>query len=170
MVSVKRVGERYCEMCGQRIVGPEYTVKVEGSFMTLCRSCYERVKRYAESMPRSTKPPKTPVVQYNQNQKKNLSGTEEWDVDENFALKIKEARERLKMSVRDLANKMRTQENVIKRIEQGRLKPTLEQARELEKILGIKLLVKIEAEKTESVKEDFTLTLGDIINIREGRK
>ncbi|MFP3205070.1 MAG: multiprotein bridging factor aMBF1 [Metallosphaera yellowstonensis] len=169
MVPVKREEERYCEMCGQRIVGPYYSVKIEGSHMVLCRSCYERVKRYAESAP-STAPVRRSSVAKPQ-QTKSIRTSEEWEIDENYALKVREARERLKMSTRELANKMRTQENVIKRIEQGKLKPTLDQARDLEKILGIKLLVKVEADKVESFKpEDFTLTLGDIINIREGRK
>nr|WP_256202078.1 helix-turn-helix domain-containing protein [Sulfuracidifex metallicus] len=68
-----------------------------------------------------------------------------------------------------LAQKLKVSENIVKRFELGKLKPTLDQAKSLEKILGIKLIVPIESNEGDN-GTDNELTLGDIVRIREGRK
>jgi putative transcription factor len=60
-------------------------------------------------------------------------------------------------------------ETVLKRVEQGRLRPSIDLARRLERALGIKLLEPVvdeEKGKFESQEEDG-ITLGDVVNIRK---
>lgn len=76
------------------------------------------------------------------------------------------------MSTKELAQKLKVQENIVKRIETGKLKPTIQLAKDLERILSIKILVKIDEsnDNNSNNTNNYELTLGDIINIREGRK
>ncbi|QKQ99869.1 TIGR00270 family protein [Metallosphaera tengchongensis] len=166
MSPVKKDVENYCEMCGARINGSSYSVKFEGSTITVCRNCYEKIRKHATLVPNQAKqsPHRTKTV-------KPRIEEVELDVDPSYPNIIREARERLKLTTKGLAERMKVQENVIKRIEQGKLKPTVEEARQLEKILGIKLIVTVTSGKGSTpTNEDQSLTLGDIIKIREGKK
>jgi len=61
-------------------------------------------------------------------------------------------------------------EKVIKRIEAGTLVPSIELARRLERVLGVKLLepvAELEEEEEMGGRERFQLTLGDIAELRE---
>ncbi|ABP96414.1 MULTISPECIES: multiprotein bridging factor aMBF1 [Metallosphaera] len=165
MRPMKKGVETYCEMCGNRIDGPGFSVKFEGSTITVCRSCYEKIKKHSTLVPRETKP--QPAKQ------KRIEKAEEveLDIDEEYPRIIKEGRERLHMSTKELAERMKVQENIIKRMEMGKLKPTINEARILERILNVKLVVQVSQGKSKSQEpDDQTLTLGDIIRIREGKK
>lgn len=72
-----------------------------------------------------------------------------------------------------LAEAVKEGENVIKRIEAGRLVPSIDLARRLEQVLGIKLLEPV-VESTFESYQSFSrsrvskeLTLGDIVAIRK---
>ncbi len=88
---------------------------------------------------------------------------------EDYARRVREARERLGMSRRELGMKVGEHESVIKRIELGRLQPDLELAKKLERVLGIQLIKKVEYEEVEGTGTQIPkeLTLGDIVVIRK---
>jgi len=160
---------KYCEMCGAPIKGKGITVSYEGSIITVCPNCYNKIKKSAKVVDERElkkneemkKKIKTPVPK--------LSTEVELEVVDDYYKMIKEARERLGLSQQQLAQQLKVSENIIKRFESGKLKPTIQQAKQLEKILGIKLLQPIESDEgTEDT--DFELTLGDVANIREGKK
>ncbi|HIP65841.1 MAG TPA: TIGR00270 family protein [Pyrodictium sp.] len=94
---------------------------------------------------------------------------ERFEVVPDFAERVRSARERLGWTQRMLAQKAKVSENVIKRIEAGTLTPSIDLARRLEKILGIKLLEPVveEGEEYGGEKGEFYLTLGDIAEIKE---
>jgi len=94
---------------------------------------------------------------------------ERFEVVPDFAERVRSARERLGWTQRMLAQKARVSENVIRRIEAGTLTPSIDLARRLEKILGIKLLEPVveEGEDYGSEKSEFYLTLGDVAEIKE---
>lgn len=155
---------KYCELCGSPIRGNGITVSFEGSIITVCPSCYAKIKKSAKvtELPKQTKKSIKPTVP-------KISNEVELEVVDDYYKLIKEARERLKMTQQELAQKLKVSENIIKRFESGKLKPTIQQAKQLEKILGIKLLVPVEEEEGEGEEEDFVLTLGDVAHIREGK-
>ena len=157
----------YCEMCGMPIEGKPYKVIVEGTEMIVCERCYRSIKAKATPIePKSVKEkPKKSVKKQKEAPKKKVV---EYEVVEDYARRVREARERLGMSREELGTKVGAGENVIKRIELGRLEPDLELARKLEKVLGIKLVRKVEYEETVTTKapKDEELTLGDIVVIR----
>ncbi|MEM0174011.1 MAG: multiprotein bridging factor aMBF1 [Sulfolobaceae archaeon] len=153
---------RYCEICGTELRGSGITIKYEGSIITVCNSCYSRIKKYSTIYKE-----KNEKVKSNKKQSIGKSNmVQEFEIVDDYSRIIKNAREKLGMTQKDLANKLKTSENIIKRFESGKLKPTISQARELEKILGVKLVVPVEIEEVKEEAEKYETTLGDIVRIR----
>jgi putative transcription factor len=148
-------------MCGQPIYGKAYRAVVEGAEMVLCERCFRSVKAKLAPPKKTAKPKPKPKLK--------TKKVVEYVVVEDYAKRIREARERLGMSRRELGMKVGEHETVIKRIELGRLEPDLELARKLEKVLGIELVKKLEYEEVESVSKppSTELTLGDIAVLRK---
>ncbi len=101
---------------------------------------------------------------------------ERYEVVPDYAERVRRARERLGLSQEELAIRVKERVNVIKRIEAGTLVPTVDLARRLEKVLGVKLLEPVVEEDVElgaggaggrRRRGEFELTLGDIVEIRE---
>ncbi|BFH73367.1 multiprotein bridging factor aMBF1 [Sulfurisphaera javensis] len=159
---------KYCEMCGAPIKGNGITVAYEGSIITVCSSCYNKIKKSAKIVDEKELKKKEEKKKIKTTVPK-LSTEVELEVVDDYYKLIKEGRERLKMTQQQLAQQLKVSENVIKRFESGKLKPTIQQAKQLERILGIKLLIPVESEE-ENEETDFELTLGDVANIREGKK
>ncbi|WP_373469172.1 multiprotein bridging factor aMBF1 [Acidianus infernus] len=157
--------QKYCEMCGMPILGKGFTVVYEGSVITVCEACYSKIKKSAKIY--EERPKKTQIIKQHSQNINNKKPEIEVEVVDDYYKVIKSARERLGLTTKQLAEKMRVSENIIKRFEQGKLKPTIEQAKELEKILSVKLLYTVPNEETQRVEKNFELTLGDIVNIRE---
>ncbi|MEM0001956.1 MAG: multiprotein bridging factor aMBF1 [Desulfurococcaceae archaeon] len=164
----------YCEMCGRELDQREAKKAiVEGSLLILCPSCYQRLSKQSVVKEVQSKPPQgKDKVKQTQPKPSSSRRIEEYEVTENYASKIKTAREKLGWSQEILAQKVGESVNTIKRIESGKLKPSIELARRLEKILGIKLLEPVVNEIGESLttsKGEY-LTIGDIINVEENKK
>ena len=177
----------YCEMCGRPIQRRQaIKISLEGAVLLVCPSCANRVRsrRQQEVAPSSLKPSAKkpsptvtrPTIQ-RVKRKPVLSPKllETYEVVPDFAERIRRARQRLGWSTKILAEKVGEPESVIKRIEDGRLTPTIDMALRLEKVLRIKLLQPI-VEDYEDLskylgKPSSELTLGDIVNIRvRGKK
>ncbi|MDT7862017.1 MAG: multiprotein bridging factor aMBF1 [Saccharolobus sp.] len=159
--------KEYCELCGSPINGKGITVSYEGSIITVCNSCYNKIKKNASIVNENKKKQETgKKIMKHQPKMENM----ELEIVADYYKIIKSAREKLGLSQQELAQKLKVSENIIKRFESGKLKPTLAQAKQLEKILNVKLIVPVEAEENSSELDDLELTLGDVVNIREGRK
>ena len=153
----------YCEMCGSPIEGKAYRVIIEGTEMVVCERCYRSVRaKMAPTIPKK----QTKVEERKPKPKRKVV---EYEVVEDYYAKVREARERLGMSRRELGMKVGVGENVIKRIELGRLEPDLELAKKLERVLGISLLRKVEYTEEEGTTKPPSeeLTLGDVVVIRK---
>jgi putative transcription factor len=154
---------KYCDLCGSPIRGKGHTVVYEGGIITVCDSCYARIAKYAKPYNPQQKAEVTrkPKVKPKEVVEKELM------VVDDYATIIKNARERLNMSQKDLADKLKVSEGIIKRFEAGKLRPTLEQAKELERVLNVKLIVEVPVSVSSNEKAPDSLTLGDIAVIRE---
>ncbi len=167
----------YCEMCGK-----EVTVKIakriifEGSQIIVCPECYSRLSKKSvirENTERSTKTSitttsiKKKVV--SSERSINPNQLEKYEVIENYYLVVRSARERLGWSQEILASKVGESVSIIKRIESGKLKPSLELARRLERVLKVKLLepVVVESPKYTQLSSSEDLTVGDLISMRK---
>mgnify|MGYP000215088744 CR=1 FL=1 len=168
-----------CEFCGQQITGKTYRVTIEGVTLVVCQQCYIKLvkkggaKQQAISyttlkiMPRA--PSSLGLKPRNIKIRKTPRRTAEFEYDivEDYASRIKKAREKLGWSTSILAQKIKEKETVIKRIESGKLKPTIELAKKLERILKITLLEPIVSEYITRLSPKENLTLGDIVVLRK---
>jgi putative transcription factor len=93
-----------------------------------------------------------------------MGATEE--IVESYAKLIKQARQKMKLPVAVVAERINEKESYLQAIEGGRLTPTMAVAKKLEKELGIKLIEKVEgsaAPVAASSKKFSTPTLGDMV-------
>ena len=91
------------------------------------------------------------------------------DIVENYALKLKRARENLNLKQGEVAKKINEKESVVHSLEIGKLKPSLDLARKLERFFKIKLIENVEEERKD-VSIDFRdkeVTIGDLLKIKK---
>lgn len=163
-------------MCG-RVIERRVAkiVYIEGAKLTLCPHCHSKVTKNIRSQEVSetrVRGPQTQVgVTTASRSRPTMSLREDYEVVEDYADRVKKAREALGWTQKALAEAVRESENVIKRIESGRLVPSIDLARRLEKVLNIKLLEPAEESSTSKyvVKDKGLkdLTLGDVVTIRK---
>ena len=162
----------YCEMCGRPVDRRRAKiVYIEGARLTLCPECYARVAKKAVvfEVKESASPP-LPRGPPKRGYGRRALPLDEYEVVPDFAARIRRARERLGWTQRTLAEAIRESENIVKRLESGRLTPSIELARKLEGVLGVKLVEPViehhptEALSTRKLKD---LTLGDIVAMRK---
>ncbi|MEM1916670.1 MAG: multiprotein bridging factor aMBF1 [Ignisphaera sp.] len=180
-------------MCGNPIDrGAEKRATVDNILLTVCESCYTKlsprtskqvVTRTNLVSDKSTKQviqkpiaSKTATSSSLTKAKSKLDvdrksiPSERWELVEDYSEKIKKARESFGWDPRTLAIKVKVSENIIKRIESGKLRPTLDLARKLEEVLNIKLLVPAVEDELKNEKIDKYVTLGEIVDIRSDKR
>jgi len=140
-----------CGICGKR--ESKMLAVVEGIVLTVCSDCsqYGKVVEVKEE-PRI----KTQV-------KKSYSEIEEFIV-KDYAMKIQKARERLQLTQKELAQKINEKESLIHHVESGKLEPSFDVARKIERMLKITLIELQEGEEKKNTNfKDSSLTLGDLL-------
>ena len=148
-------------MCGSKT--KLFITEIESSQMNVCRDCSKFGKIIAE-VKEPEKPKKIKdVIQDTGPQTEILQ-----IIAEDYAQKIKNARERLNLDQKDFAKKINEKQALIHKIETGSFEPGMSLARKLEKFLKIKLVEQHEEihEETKQTKSD-DFTIGDFINIKK---
>ncbi|MCB9358556.1 TIGR00270 family protein [Candidatus Woesearchaeota archaeon] len=157
-----------CEMCGKNLDGKiVIKAKVEGTVLKVCENCSQYGTVIAQSLPSSAKPnsnisPKQ-AIKYSKEEIEEM-------VVEDYAARIKKARESNNIKQEDFAKQINEKESLIHKIETGHIEPNIKLARKIEKYLGIKIVEEIEfrEHKTYSKpKGDDSLTIGDMIKIKK---
>ncbi|MEM4699392.1 MAG: multiprotein bridging factor aMBF1 [Candidatus Nezhaarchaeales archaeon] len=156
-----------CEVCGKSIRGPPKKVIIDAVSLFVCNTC----ARYGVHVPRRksaitfrfAKPAAT---------KAPANIEQRFEVIPNFGAAIRRAREELGLTQEVLAGLVGEKLSVIKRIEAGKLKPTTELARKIEKALRIKLIEEPRSvsEGTQRPESRINLTLGDIVIIKDEKE
>ena len=161
-----------CEVCGRKIHSDPVRANIEGAKLTVCVECSKHGKVIYEDAPTQESSPsptksyahipvimrKPPVAQVQISQ----------EVVEDYASKIRVAREKLGLSHEDLGKKINEKASLLRHIETGKMAPNNQLANKLEHILKIKLMVQIENEKaapSTPTKPTEGLTLGDLIDM-----
>ncbi len=151
-----------CEICG-RSVESIAKVRIEGAVMQVCDRC----ARYGERVEARVRPiSRAPTLRYDYGGGP-LPG-EELEFVESFSAIIRDARESKGLKQEELGKLINERASVITRIEGGKMKPDLELAKKLERVLGVKILaVRKEAaeELVRGRKEE--LTLGDVVKVKK---
>ena len=172
-----RAKPRYCEICGAPIRGPGHRIRIEGSELLVCDSCYER---YGKKQPgtfsvvpkgrnlggkRPRKPARGSSKVTERPHSKPLY-TE--DIVEDYAERVYDAIRKSGLSYEELSHKVGLSVNLLKRIAHGDYTPTIGEAKKIERFFKIKLVERIEPEEGGNVviPRDYEPTLGDVANIK----
>jgi len=141
-----------CELCGKKEA--EFSALIEGVELKVCSSC----AKHGQVL-------KKPAYAENRKVRVELP---EFVIVENFAEIIKKKRESMNLTQEDFAKKVNQKLSLMQNIESGHIKPTIDVAKKLEKILGIKLVKELKFEKVDLGKKSSEgLTIGDLIKIRK---
>jgi len=159
-----------CEVCGHKIHSEPIVAVIEGAKLTVCLECSKHGKIIHQEEVALSKPdlkkPKAPMTVV---QKKpvvaNVQITQELSQD--YANKIRAAREKLALTHEELGKKINEKASVLRNLEAGKMEPNNQLASKLEHMLKIKLLVPISEEKVNQIPKSASqeLTLGDLIKM-----
>jgi len=143
-----------CEICGKK-TKKLYKIFLDGAILNVCEDC----KKYGKEL--DIKEQKNNLKQ----QKINIEAFEE-EIEEDFNKKLKEYREKNKLTQEEIAKILGIKFSLYKSLEEGKIKPDINLAKKIEKKLGIKITKKV-ALFEEGEKKDHKLTVADIIEFLE---
>lgn len=140
-------------------------MKIEGSVVVTCDDC----ARYGEVVGFvSSRDKKKPALKPEEKEDVSFDAGGDELID-NYPEVIRKKREMHELKQEDLAKLINEPASLIHRVETGRMEPSLEVARKLQKALGVRLLHKSDSGSIDSVKptESDELTLGDMVVIKK---
>jgi len=159
----------YCEMCGTRIAGRPYRALVDDVEMVLCVSCYLKLTKSGRAKPLPARQERRREAPKRRKPATRKISLELYDIVEDYDERIRRAREAKGWTTAVLAQKLRISETMLKKIESGKMKPSIDLARKMEKLLRVQLLepVEIEEEVDYTPPPPGTVTLGDVVVVRK---
>ncbi len=141
-----------CDTCGKST--PLFRAEIEGVMMNVCRECGSFGKILGSAERVEVKIKKT-VREEPESQEAVVS---------NIGRKIKEKREQLKMTQEDFAKMIREKLSVLQKMESGSFTPDIQTARNLEKLLKIRLIEETRQEKIKMAGGKLPqMTIGDLL-------
>jgi putative transcription factor len=164
--------DKECPICGGMIWKGQ-KVLIEGAKITVCQNCAKNGLIIHEK-----------AIKHNRNKKIRVKSSkssrlsreterfEKIEIVPNFAHLIKKARTSRGLNQDQFAQKLNEKPSLLRRIETGKVEPTLNLAKKIEKVYEIKLLKesdKIEpsAQSSKYLKKSSGSTLGDIAFIKK---
>ena len=151
-----------CDMCGKET--NLYKALIEGTELQVCKECTKygkvigtikrEIKKEKKQLKKTIFLPKKEMVQLIVN---------------DYAKRIKQKREQLKLKQEELAKLISEKESLIHKIESGHFEPSIKLARKLEKFLRIRLIEQHEVEKASIIGKASTeeFTLGDFVKVKK---
>lgn len=138
-----------CEVCGSPLRTSPTRVEIDGAVMVVCGNCARLGRQLGPSQsqspvspisavkarPRTRPPPRQPAAP--------RVDEPEYDVDPDYNLMIKQAREKLGLSQEQLGSLLNEKPSVIRMVESKKLKPDMTLTRKLSHELKINLLVSL---------------------------
>ncbi len=146
-----------CHICGKPASAQAL---VEGAKVFLCENCLHFGKRIEQPVqPRGATQVNLQAIHHPLAYSKPTVRPSDHATVEDFGDKIRNAREQLHLTRKELANTLFISENVIERLEDELLKPDIRTAEKLEKFLKIRL---IEVEGSASANEEQKKALDEM--------
>lgn len=151
-------------MCGEEKLHL-YKAIVEGSLLSVCDKCKNFGNVISVEKPKieEQKKAKKPKPKFVDEEKQEV-------VVDDFAKKIKEAREKMALTQEQMAKSIAEKESIIHKIESNLMVPPMSLIKKLEQFLRVKLIEEFDPNK-KPVKEfslgDETVTIGDLIRIKK---
>jgi putative transcription factor len=165
---MESMADLYCDICGKAPVRAQ--ILLEGAKLLACGSCMRGGKilhRFIDDETGAGGPGTAAGGPYTV-----VEATEE--IIEEFGKILRSARERIGLPLSVVAERIREKESYLHAIEGGRLVPTLEVARKLEKELGVKLIERTSATVAPTgpgASKAYTPpTLADMVDVKKKKK
>jgi putative transcription factor len=164
--------DKECPICGG-LIWKGQKVLIEGAKITVCQSCAKEGKIIQDS-PKMMRPktstktrPSKPSKLYREAEK-----FEKVEIVSNYAQLIHSARTKRDLNQDQFAQKLNEKPSLLRRIEAGKVEPTLELAKKIEKTYQIKLIKEIDsiepsAKSSQYMKKSVGSTLGDIAFVKK---
>jgi len=149
-------------MCGKET--ELFVAAIEGTELKVCQSCAKFGKIKARIRPAEA-PKKKKQVEAEEEEPEIIQ-----TISSDYALKVKNARESLRLKQEELAKKINEKESVIHKVETGHYEPNIALAKKLERFLKIKLVEEEEIKKEKQKKDSKIsgpLTIGDILKTKK---
>ncbi|MHA1456147.1 MAG: multiprotein bridging factor aMBF1 [Promethearchaeota archaeon] len=163
-------------MCGSIIWGKGIKVIIEGAKITVCQNCAQHGKKIEKKTPST---PQRKVEQFKKmsNTKSIRSRIEpqrELEIVEDYTIKIRKVRQSLGLNQDQFAQKLNEKPSLLRRIETGKVKPSIKLAKKIEKVYGIKLITTSEIIDTSAqvgkyMKKSSGTSLGDMAFVKKKR-
>ncbi len=143
-----------CELCGRQS-SQLYVANIEGATLHICSSCAAGAKGVKGPVAR----PAAATV----SAQERVSNADVPSLIDGYGFAIRQARERMKLPLKVMAEMLSEKETLLLRIEEGKAQPTVELTRKLEKFLGIRLTEESRDESGFVAGKAPEATLGDFI-------
>lgn len=153
-----------CEICG-RVTERIIRIEIEGSKMDVCPSCAKYGKKLMSYDPEAgMTSPHDAGGRWVFNSERKPKEHAELQLADNFGQIIRSARERKKLSCKELALAIAEQESYLDRVEKQKTLPDERLIRKVEKFLGIKLYEEVAQQQEEKqTKAGAGRYLGDFV-------
>ena len=175
-MSSKRINdtEKECQICGGLIWGRGVKVIIEGAKITVCQNCAQHGKKIVK---KTTSIPQRKVGQFRKTSntksiKSRIEPQTELEIVEDYTIKIRKIRQSLGLNQDQFAQKLNEKPSLLKRIETGKVKPSIKLAKKIEKVYGIKLIttseiVDISPQVGKYMKKSSGTSLGDMAFVKK---
>jgi len=166
--------DKECPICGSIIWGKGQRVLLEGAKITVCYNCAQHGTKIRKS-PTATQIRKISQSRPSKFQKKSprkIESRDELEIVSDYAHKIREARTSRGLNQDQFAQKLNEKPSLLRRIEAGRVEPTLKLAKKIENVYNLQLLkssneAEINVQETKFMKKSTSTSLGDIAFIKK---
>jgi len=133
-----------CEVCGSPLRASPNRVEIDGAIMVVCNNCARLGKQVGPVAPvRERVNPVQGSFKSVSQRPMQPQPEPEYDIDPDYSLKVRQAREKLGLSQEQLGKLLNEKPSVIKMVESRKLKPDLALTRKLMHELKINLLVSL---------------------------
>jgi len=160
-----------CEMCGKNVTFVR-KVTIEGVSLEVCSECAKFGVESKKEVPKE-QAPRPIIAQRLENREKRsrprdvLEKFDKEDIVEDFAQRIRIARERTGMSQKELAMKINERVTILSKIESAQMRPDEKIIAKLQKELGIVLKERVLEVVAPKESARASLTLADLIKMQK---
>ncbi len=169
--------EKECPICGGKIWGRGQKVLIEGAKITVCQSCAQygvkikNIPRATDKVKQNYAKPKSPVKKkvYNREIDDGL------EIVADYVSRIRNARNFRGLNQDQFAQKLNEKPSLLRRIEAGKVEPTINLAKKIEQVYEIILVKKVDeiepsATQNKYMKKSSSSSLGDIAIVKRRKK
>ncbi|MFX0021677.1 MAG: multiprotein bridging factor aMBF1 [Candidatus Hermodarchaeota archaeon] len=166
--------DKECPVCGSIIWGKGEKVLLEGARITVCYNCAQHGVKIHKPPTRTPQKKTYPYIKKD-TPKRHVTKqdyAEEFEITPDYAKKIRIKRNSLGLNQDQFAQKLNEKPSLLRRIEAGKVEPTIKLAKKIEEVYNIIILKKSDAieadiQNNKYMKKATGSSLGDIAFIKK---